>query len=144
MRRRGRISVKNVAIRCAVTVGCLVVGPGVIGGAVALGDWWFLQPSPETATVSCDDDYEYTADDETFENKHGDVCVRDIDTGYETVAADWPIWASVPVGLGVFIVFAIGFIGGAMLLLGGPFAAWADDEYLPDVRKPERVVWRNL
>lgn len=117
----------SVLTKIIVSVAVAIVGPVIMAGGLALGQWWFTDPGEPFVSVECDDDYEYDpAVDDTFVNDHGDVCVKHSQETWQTVAETWgwpfPVTAVATI---VVVVVAVGLVlGGLTLAFGGIGSMW--------------------
>lgn len=129
--------------RVALALGCLLVGFGILAGAISAATWWFAGEDTTETTVYCDDDYTYGEEDgvtvEAFTDANGTPCWRETRQTWTGMTDGWPVGLSIPVNTLVFLfcaVFAlVGFFGGLIMLVY-PFTDHATDWW--------RDIWCDL
>lgn len=129
--------------RVALALGCLLVGFGILAGAITGMTWWFAGEDTTETTVYCDDDYTYDEEDgvtvEAFTDANGTPCWRETRQTWTGVTDGWPVGLSIPVNTLVFlfcgVLAVIGFFGGLIMLVY-PFTEHASDWW--------RDIWSDV
>lgn len=131
------MSVRGFVVRAAASAVVVIVGlASIVQMGISFGGFYLHGERYRSYTVSCDDDYSYSADTgdpEMFQDAAGNWCVKEPD-GHEWLSAihEWPDVLAWTGGFVMFLVFAAWLVVSLLLIMFMPIAVWQIKSIKPE------------